>query len=760
MRYFTIMCTKSFLTLLVFSNIYFQSGVAQELLTIDRIFNSNEFQQERMAPIQWINNGEAYITLEPAADGNGQDMVVYHTASQQRAIFVSHKQLIPSGSRTAILIESFSLSSDETKILIFNESKRVWRSNTKGDFWVFDLDNEKLTKLGKGLPESSLMFAKFSADNKKVAYVSDFNLYVEDFQTGKITQLTKDGSDHLINGTFDWVYEEEFGCRDGFRWNPNGKQIAYWQLDASKIGTFYMMNNLDSVYSQPIPLQYPKVGQDPSPTRVGLVDVNSGKTKWIPVPGSSVQNYIPRMQWIDADQLLIQQLNRKQNHLKVYIYQPSSDQIRVVYEEKEDTWVDIGYPDVTAIAWGMNDLVLVDDNKAFIKMIELDGWRRIIKVDIESGNQQVLTKENYDVASLYGNSKSMAYFSASPGNSTQRYLYQVPLKGGKAKRVTPENYSGVNRYTIAPDGQFAIHQHSNIKTPSTTHLVQLPTHKTIQSFVKNEAFSKELESIELPEESFFKVTTADGLEVDGLMIKPTNFDPSKKYPVLFHVYGEPWGQMALDRWGSLYDKMIAQKGYFVIKLDNRGTPCLKGKEWRKSIYRKIGVLNSSDQAQAAQATLKKFPYIDADRVAVWGWSGGGSMTLNLLFRYPEIYKTGMSVAPVANQLFYDNIYQERYMGLPQENMEDFIEGSPITYAKNLKGNLLLVHGTGDDNVHYQNSEVLINELVAQNKQFQVMMYPNRSHSIREGTNTTRHLYTMLSNYLTAMVPSGGIVTKP
>jgi dipeptidyl-peptidase-4 len=238
------------------------------------------------------------------------------------------------------------------------------------------------------------------------------------------------------------------------------------------------------------------------------------------------------------------------------------------------------------------------------------------------------------------------------------------------------------------------------------------------------------------------------------MIQPLNFSPAKKYPVLFYVYGEPWDQVATDNWGSLWHMMLAQQGYLVIAMDNRGTPCLKGSDWRKSIYRKIGVLNTRDQAMAAREVLK-WSFVDTSRIAVWGWSGGGSMTLNLMFRYPGIYKTGMAVAAVSNELTYDNIYTERYMGLPRENPEDYTQGSPVTFAKNLKGNLLIVHGTGDDNVHFQNMEMLINELVRQNKQFTMMAYPDRSHGIYEGYNTTRHLYTLLTNYLLKNCPPGG-----
>jgi dipeptidyl-peptidase-4 len=341
---------------------------------------------------------------------------------------------------------------------------------------------------------------------------------------------------------------------------------------------------------------------------------------------------------------------------------------------------------------------------------------------------------------------------ASPNNSTQRYLYSVDLKGkGKLKRITPELYEGINTYNISPNGKYAVHTHQSVNQVRTVRLVTLPDHRTIKTLVDNIAYQDKLATLSLPEIRFLKVTTVDGIEIDVRMILPLNFDSLKSYPVLFHVYGEPWGQVAIDSQVGLWNIMLAQKGYVIVDMDNRGTPCLKGSTWRKSIYRKVGVINTRDQALAAEQILK-LPFLDNSRTAVWGWSGGGSMTLNLMFQYPEIYKTGMAVAAVSDQLIYDNIYQERYMGLPQENLEDFEKGSPISYVNNLQGNLLIVHGTADDNVHYQSAELLINELIAQNKQFQMMAYPNRSHGIYEGKNTRRHLYTLLTDYLLMHTP--------
>ena len=727
----------------------------QAQLSIDRLY-SNEFQEEFMPAYQWVDNGNSYLMVKRGEDH--QSIELYETASGKKTILIDKFNWQPSGAIGEVpRIESVSMSEDETKVLLFHDSKRVWRSNTKGNYTVFDKEaseSSAYTRLGQSLNASSLMFAKFSPNNEYAAYVSDFNIYLENFESGEITPLTKDGSTDIINGTFDWVYEEEVGCRDGFRWSPDSKYISFWQLDASTIGTHHMINNTDSVYPRLIPLQYPKVGQDPSSCKVGLINIETKKIEWIPVPGDHVQNYIPRMQWIKPDLLMIQQINRKQNHLIYWNYNPQTKELKKVYEEREETWVDIDYPDVSSSTWGMYDLSVID-GVWVTRMKENDnGWRHALKINLETGTKQLLTPGAYDVATTYAQDGRSLFFSASPDNSTQRYLYKVGLDGsGNAKRLTPKEFSGINKYDISPNGKYAFHTHSNASTPRTTSLIETDNHEEIRNFVSNEEFSKSIASLDLGTPQFFQVTTEDGITIDGRMLLPKDFDKTKKYPVLFHVYGEPWGQVAQDTWIGLWDHFITQHGYIIIDMDKRGTPCLLGSQWRKSIYRQIGRINANDQAAAAKEVLK-WDFIDETRTGVWGWSGGGSMTLNLMFRFADIYTTGVSVAPVGSQLLYDNIYQERYMGLPSENLEDFLDGSPVKYAHLLKGNLLLVHGTGDDNVHYQNAEVVINELIKHNRPFDMMAYPNRAHGIYEGRNTRKHLYGLITRYILEHIPPG------
>src|SRR6185312_9660815 len=664
------------------------------------------------------------------------------------------KEMLTPNGQPPLTVASFTLSDDGQKALIFTNTKRVWRYNTRGDYWVYDMQAKTLKQLGKARPASSLMFAKLSPDGAKAAYVSEHNLFTEDLTTGAVKQLTFDGTKRLINGTFDWAYEEEFDCRDGFRWSPDSRNIAYWQIDASKIKNYLMLNTTDSIYPFVVPVEYPVAGEDPSSCKVGVVDISTGKTTWINVPGDPVQHYIPRMEWTTSpNEIILEQLNRAQNESRIFIGNVSNGTTRLIHEEHDKAWID------GKSRWNGGDPVgwdWIDKGKDFIWVSEKDGWRHVYRISRE-GKETLLTKGDYDVISLtlIDEAGNNVYFIASPENATQKYLYRVKLSGGgKAERLTPADEQGTNSYEISPNGKIGLHNFSNIYTPHQSEVISLPDHKHLSGTV----IKLNTEAKNKPE--FFKVKTVDGVEMDGWMVKPTHFDPSKKYPVVFLVYSEPAGATVTDSYGTgrngEYIGNMADDGYIYMSLDNRGTPAPKGAAWRKCIYKNIGIINIEDQAMGAKEILK-WPFVDSSRIAVWGWSGGGSCTLNLMFQHPEIYKTGIAVAAVGWELTYDNIYQERYMGVPTDEAgrEVFIKGSPITYAKNLRGNLLYIHGTGDDNVHYKNAEMLINELVKYNRQFQFMSYPNRTHGIFEGPGTTLHLRTLYTNYLKEHCPPGG-----
>lgn len=703
---------------------------------------------------KWTSDGHSFYQEK---DGLIEKVTL---PGMDKATLVTPAQLTPPNAAKPLPVRDFSFSEDGQKVLIYTNSKRVWRYDTRGDYWILDRKSGRLRQLGRGRPESSLMFAKISPDGQKAAYVSEHNLYVEDLASGRIKQLTQtNGSRKLIHGTFDWVYEEEFDCRDGFRWSPDSKKIAYWQIDANQVRDFLMINNTDSIYSFNIPVEYPKVGEPPSPYRIGVADIASGKTRWMDIPGDPRNTYLPRMEWAaNAGELMLQQLNRKQNESKLMLCDVNTGKPRTIYTETDEAWIDLkddgekGYWD-----W-------LSNGEAFLWTSEKDGWRHLYRISRDGKTETLLTPGDYDVINLdrIDEAGAYLYFSASPENATQSYLYRIRMDGkSRPERLSPAGQQGSHRYDISPDTRYAQHSFSNHYTRPQSEWITLPEHKALDG---KEAIPAIIEPPADNKTEFFQVTTIDGVTMDGWLVKPDNFDPSQKYPIVFYVYTEPAGATVRDAYGTgrnrLYSGDMAKDGYIYASLDGRGTPAPKGRAWRKAIYRKIGIVNIRDQAMGATEMFKRWNWIDTSRVAVHGWSGGGSATLNLLFQYPEIYKTGIAVAAVANQLSYDNIYQERYMGLPQENREDFIKGSPITYAKNLQGNLLYIHGTGDDNVHYQNAELLINELVKYNKQFQVMPYPNRSHSIREGEGTSKHLSTLFTNYLRAHCPPGGRVVTP
>ena len=728
--------TKILLISFIFFSINFES--------ISRVLNQE---------IVWNADESGYFSIK------NNELILISTKGEKNQIIISNEDLFIKDLEKYIELKAFSFSANKERVLIFTNTKRVWRYETKGDYWIFNLKSKALNKIGNNLKSQSLMFAKFSPDNQNIAYVSENNIYIENIITNNITKLTdRNNTRKLINGTFDWVYEEEFGCRDGFLFNHNGDKISFWQIDANKVKDFYMINNTDSIYSFTIPVEYPKVGENLSPARIGVIDINDKKTTWMKIPGKSDEYYLPRMTWGPKNnELYIQQLNRKQNHSKLFISNAGSGDSQLLMEEKDEAWVDVGssWPYQAQAGWKF-----INDGTEFLYTTEKDGWRHIYKFNIESKKEELITKGEYDIikALSYDAKNKEIYFIASPDNPTQRYLYKTNINGnGKLEKVTPDILEGSHNYQMSTKSNYAFHSFSNYFTKPMSALISLPKHKSINEeddmINKYDPATKSSSNIE-----FFQISTIDDVTMEGWIVKPKNLDPNKKYPVLFYFYSEPAGQTGVDRYGagsnSLYNGNLSEDGYVYVTFDGRGTPSPKGRAWRKAIYRGIGKINVRDMGMGALAVFKKYDFIDTSRVAVHGWSGGGSATLNCLFQHPDIFHTGISVAAVANQLTYDNIYQERYMGDPKETYQDFIDGSPITHAKNLKGNLLYMHGTADDNVHYQNAEMLINELIKYKKVFYMMPYPNRSHGISED-NARPHVALMFTDFLKKYCPPGG-----
>lgn len=636
------------------------------------------------------DNNKADDEKEHGVKGN--DIVFYNADGTGRKVLVEFEKLLPEDADEPFAIESYQWSKDGKWLMVFTNSEQVWRSRSRGDFWLLNLETNKLQQLGGEQPEpKKLMFAKFSPDSSKVAYVRDNNIYMQAVGSNDVTALTTDGSATIVNGNFDWVYEEEFTIADGFRWSPDNKSIAYWQLDTSDVKFFTMINNTDELYPTLKEFPYPKAGETNSAVRVGVVSLADKQTRWAELEGDNRDRYIPRISWAGTgSELMIQDLNRLQSHNKIWLFDWQKQQLTKILEDKDDAFIEWFYK----ANWSK-------DGKFFIWHSERDGWRHLYRVSRDGKTIIDLTPGDYDIVDMLtiNEEKNVMYFIASPENPGQRYLYSTPLDGSsKTVRVTPAEFEGSNSYYMSKDASWAMHTYSKFGTPPTKEIIKVSDHSNVKTLVENKELKEKLAKQTLPTHEFFKVNAQDGTELDGYIMFPENMDKSKKYPIVFYVYGEPWGSTV------------------------------------------------QDQVDALDAMAKRWDVIDTDRVGVWGHSGGGSSTLNLLFRHGDKYTVGIASAPVPDIRLYDTIYQERYAGNPNTDPESYDNTSPITFAKNLTGKLLLIHGTGDDNVHYQGSERLIDELVKHNKQFEFFSYPNRSHSLREGKGTTLHYHTMMADF--------------
>ena len=734
---------------------------------LDAIFNKHEYNAKSVK-FAWQKDGAISTILEPSAGGKGTDIVAYDSASGRRTVLITAAQLTPAGAAGKagpLPVDDYAWSPDQKKLLIFTNTRKVWRENTRGDYWVFDESTGKLAKLGGSAPESTLMFTTFSPDSTRVAYVRANNLYVEDLATSNIIQLTFDGSADIINGTSDWVSEEELKLRNCFRWSPGSQSIAYWQFDQSAVGEFTLVNDTAAEYPSLMQYKYPQPGTTNSAVRAGIVPASGGPTRWIKLDGDPRQHYIAEMEWAgNSNEVLLEYLDRMQQDSKLMLANAQTGEARVFFEDTDKAWVD-----QEPITWIKTaDGNAPDEENAphaekqpdLLWISERDGWSHVYRVDRATGQAKLITDFPADVMSVEGMDAEggWLYFMASPDDAVRQYLYRAKLDGsGAPERVTPQDARGWNQYDIAPNGRWASHTFSNFTRPRVIEIVSLPDHKSLRTLGDNQELAKKSYKIFGAGPDFFKVKVANGVELDGWMMKPPDFDPAKKYPVLTYVYGEPGGATVRDEWvgpRGLFHGLLAREGYLIVSFDNQGTPAPKGRAWRRSVYGAVGVLSAAQQGQAILALARERAYIDTSRMAIWGWSGGGSNTLNVMFREPGVYSTGIAVAPVADESHYDSIYQERYMGLPQTNQQGYHDGSPINFAQNLKGHLLIVHGSGDDNVHFQGTELLINKLVALGVPFDFMDYPNRTHAISEGEGTSFHLYSLIARYLEEHVPPG------
>jgi dipeptidyl-peptidase-4 len=695
-------------------------------LTVDAITHG-AFAGARMPEPQWLADGSAYFDLRPAADG-GSEIVRVNASTGATTVVAPAHALVSNGTR--LVVESISISHDGAKILLFHNSVRVWRQNTRGVYDVLDVATGRVTPLSSAA--GLQMFAKFSPDGRRAAFVRANNLFVTDLTTHEEHALTNDGSDVIINGTSDWVYEEELSIRDAFRWSPDSKRIAFWRFDQSPIPIFPMLDEL-SLVAKVIPERYPRPGDRNSKVTVGVVNADTRATTWL---HTGEGEYIASLAWAGPDSVAIQRMPRTQNQIDLLMLSAASGDGRTVLTERNSAWVDV---DEQTPRWLSNGAM-------FLWPSERSGWRQYYLYKRDGTLVGGVTRDGVDVSSLAGVDEKRGYVYAIAAAPTpmQRQLFRYPLKGGSEMRVTTE--PGSHRVSISPDGTVMVDIHSTAQLPGAASLVSLAPGGARHVLEANAELRKTLEGLTRAPE-FFQLPMPDGTKLNAFRILPPAFDSTRKYPVLMYVYGGPGSQTVLDDYGGdryLWHQLLAQKGYIVVSVDNRGTGA-RGSAFRHVVYEHLGMHESDDQIAAAK-WLGTQRWVDPARIGIWGWSYGGYMTAMSSFRGGSLFRAAISVAPVTDWRLYDDIYTERYMRTPAENATGYEEGAPLNYVKGLASSYLLVHGTGDDNVHPQNSIQLVDKLEEAGKQFEFMVYPGRTHAI-SGGNSRTHLFTLLTNFV-------------
>jgi dipeptidyl-peptidase-4 len=705
-------------------------------LSIDRIFAANEFRVPTLPTIQWLADGRSYIDVR--ANPAGGSNIVRVDAVTGNVTVLAEAAAIAAEDQKPIAVEELILGDDENVALLFHDTERVWRSNTRGVYHVIDLRTKRLVPVSArpGLQ----MFAKLAPGGRSVAFVRSNNLFVADLAgcppggCGE-RQLTTDGSEEIINGTTDWVYEEELGLRDAFRWSPDGRRIAYWRFDQSKVPAFPLVNEL-SLYPQVATLRYPKAGEPNSRVRVGVVDANGGTTTWIDV-GADTGIYVARMEWLGSDSLVIQRLPRKQNRIDLLVASAATGKTRILLTERDSAYVDVDdHP-----TW-------INGGRQFLWMSDRSGWRQVFLYNRDGSLVRQVTRDGSDVLSINGVDQrgGWVYVTVAAPDPTQRQVMRYALDGRRpAAQVTTG--AGTHSVTISPGARWLIDTYSDAATPATMTLYELPAMRRVRAIVDPTELKQKVAALDIRPPQFFRIPMPDGTMLDAYRIVPVGFDSTQRYPVLMYVYGGPAAPTVSNMYGGnryLWHQMLAQKGYVIVSVDNRGA-AWRGRAFRKVTQYRLGVHESQDQIDAAR-WLARQPWVQSDRIGIWGWSYGGYMTSLSAARGGDVFAAGVAVAPVSDWRLYDTIYTERYMWIPQENAEGYRVSSPISHVATLRARLLIVHGTGDDNVHPQNTVQLTDKLIAERKPFYQLLYPNRTHSISGGP-TQAHLFDQITRFL-------------
>jgi dipeptidyl-peptidase-4 len=726
--FLTIATTGLFLASTTFNAESFAQESAKKQVSLEDIWTNRTFRSETVRGLRSMNDGRHYTILERGKDGTDLSKYNYKNGQKITNIISAH-ELNFEGEK--IKIEAYEFSADEQKVLIASDEEPIYRRSSKAYYFVFDTKTKELKQLANG---DKQLYADFSPSGEKVAYVRDNNLFIKDFSSNQIIQVTQDGAyNKIINGASDWVYEEELKLSQAFQWSPDGKRIAFYKFDESAVKQ-WNMKMYDGLYPTDYRFKYPKAGEENAKVSLHIYDLQKKTTT--PVQLSTSYEYLPAIKWTNnPEQLAVISSNRHQNEVKVNLVEASSGKGKVIHTEKSDTYIEMPF-----------EVHFTKDKEHFIILSEKDGFFHLYLHEMDGKLKRQITQGDWPVTAYYGidEKKGKLYYQSAETSPLERNIYSIGIDGKEKKRLT--NKDGWNAAIFSNNHTYFINYHTTAATPEYISLHN-NTGEQLRVLQDNAKLKSKLDEYVLSQKTFFSFTTSEGVKLNAWMIKPNDFDESKKYPVFLTIYGGPGSQTVENSWGGsnyFWHQLLAQKGYIVVSVDNRGTGG-RGADFKKITYKQLGKYETMDQIEAAKyfATL---PFVDAKRIGVQGWSYGGYMSSLCLLKGNEHFKTAIAVAPVTNWRFYDSIYTERYMQTPQENEDGYDDNSPINHVDKLKGNYLLIHGMADDNVHLQNTTEMISALVKANKQFDLFMYPDKNHGIYGG-NTRFHLYTKMTNFL-------------
>lgn len=701
---------------------------AQEKITVESIY-SGVFRAKGMDELQSLKNTNQYTVLNFDRATKSMQVDLYDFATLNK---VSTLIDTKSFKELSAGIDSYTFSKDEKQMLIANNSNPIFRHSFTADYFLYDIAAKTLTKLF----DFQVQEPTFSPDGKKIAYAKENNLYVYDIASKKSTQITTDGKKNaIINGITDWVYEEEFSFVKAFDWSTDSKKIAFIRFDETQVPEFSMSMFHKDLYPTVETFKYPKAGEKNSTVSLHIYDLTSASTKDINLSNYG-EFYLARIKWTnDANIVSVQVLNRHQDNLFLVFVAAGSGSTKAILTEKDKAYVDV-----------TDNLTFLKDN-SFIWTSEKDGFNHIYLYDKLGNLKNQVTKGNWEVTHYYGldEKTNTIYYQSVENGSINRDVYRIGTDGKNKLRLTSQ--TGTNAATFSPNFQYFINTFSSATQPTVYTLNESKSGKQVKVIENNEALSVKIKTYNVALKEFFVLTTAKGISLNAWMIKPKDFDPNKKYPVLMYQYSGPGSQQVNNEWNTTDDywyAMLAQQGYIIACVDGRGTG-FKGAEFKKCTQKQLGKLEVEDQIDAAKV-IGSYPYVDPARIGIWGWSYGGFMASNCILKGADTFKMAVAVAPVTNWRFYDSIYTERYMQTPQENPSGYDDNSPINHVDKLKGKFLLIHGSGDDNVHVQNSMQMMEALIQANKQFDSQIYPDKNHGIFGG-KTRIQLFNKITNFI-------------